>query len=134
MIGYAVAYYRDFVRPTKVYREATEAEASALADLATALSEHIGSTDGNALQAVIYEIGRAHFPDLSGKSKSPDGRPGVSQTWFSTIYQVLLGADRGPRFGSFAALYGVSETCELIRKGIDGSLMSEHQHFLASRA
>ena len=133
MIGYAVAYYRDFVRPTKVYREANEAEALALADLAKALSEHIGSTDGNTLQAVIYEIGRAHFPDLSGKSKSPDGRPGVSQTWFSTIYQVLLGADRGPRFGSFAALYGVSETCALIRKGVDGSLMSEHQQFLESR-
>ena len=134
MVGYAVAYFRDFVRPSKVYREPTEAERSALGDLASALAEHVGSTDGNALQAVIYEVGRAHFPDLSGKSKSPDGRPGVSQSWFSTIYQVLLGADRGPRFGSFAALYGVSETCELIRKGLDGSLMADHQHFLASRS
>ncbi len=133
MIGYAVAYFRDFVRPTKVYRAATEAESAALADLAKALAEHTGSTDGNLLQAAVYEVGRAHFPDLSGKSKSPDGRPGVSQTWFSTLYQVLLGADRGPRFGSFVALYGVDETCELIRKGLDGSLMAEHQQFLARR-
>jgi lysyl-tRNA synthetase class 1 len=133
MVGYAVAYFRDFVRPTKVYRAATEPERAALSDLADALAGHIGSTDGNELQAVVYEIGRAHFPDLSGKTKSPDGRPGVSQTWFSTIYQILLGADRGPRFGSFAALYGVTETCELIRKGLDGSLMAEHEQFLNSR-
>jgi len=134
MVGYAIAYYRDFVRPAKVYRAPTEQEQAALADLAKALAEHAGSTDGNALQAVVYEVGRAHFPDLSGKTKSPDGRPGVSQTWFATIYQVLLGADRGPRFGSFAALYGVNETCALIRKGLDGTLLSEHQQFLDSRA
>ena len=134
MVGYAIAYYRDFVRPAKIYRAPTEQEQTALGDLAKALAEHVGSTDGNALQAVVYEVGRAHFPDLSGKTKSPDGRPGVSQTWFATIYQVLLGADRGPRFGSFAALYGVNETCALIRKGLDGTLLSEHQQFLDSRA
>ncbi len=134
MAGYAVAYFRDFVRPTKVYRAATEPEHAALSDLADALARHVGSTDGNELQSVVYEIGRAHFPDLSGKTKSPDGRPGVSQTWFSTIYQILLGADRGPRFGSFAALYGVTETCELIRKGLDGSLRAEHEQFLNGRA
>jgi lysyl-tRNA synthetase, class I len=133
MVGYAIAYYRDFVRPTKTYRAASDQERVALAELADALSEHAGSTDGNLLQSVVYEIGRAHFPDLSGKTKSPDGRPGVSQSWFATLYQVLLGADRGPRFGSFAALYGVAETCALIRHGLDGTLLAEHQRFLDQR-
>lgn len=133
LVGYALAYYRDFVRPGKVYHAPTAEERTALSDLADALTPHEGSTDGDALQAVVYEIGRKHFPDLSGKTKSPDGRPGVSQAWFSTLYRVLLGAERGPRFGSFTALYGVQETRALIAKGLDGTLLSEHANFLATR-
>jgi lysyl-tRNA synthetase class 1 len=81
----------------------------------------------------VYEVGRKHFPDTSGRSKSPDGRPGVAQTWFSTIYQVLLGQERGPRFGSFAALYGVGETRTLVAKALAGDLLREHQEFLQQR-
>ncbi|WP_460447944.1 lysine--tRNA ligase [Alsobacter sp. SYSU BS001988] len=133
LVRYAVAYFRDFVRPAKVYREPTEAERAALEDLSAALAEFEGSTDADAIQFAVYEVGRRHFPDTSGKSKSPDGRPGVSQQWFSTLYQVLLGAERGPRFGSFAALYGVAETRALIAKGLSGDLIREHDAFLASR-
>ena len=82
---------------------------------------------------MVYEVGRRHFPDLSGKSKSPDGRPGVLQQWFQSIYRVLLGQERGPRFGSFVALYGVAETRALIAKGLSGELAAEHAAFLASR-
>jgi lysyl-tRNA synthetase class 1 len=133
MVGYAVAYFRDFVRPAKVYQPAGDAERAALADLAASLAAHAGSTDAEALQAIVYEVGRRHFPDLSGKSKSPDGRPGVSQLWFQTIYRVLLGNERGPRFGSFVALYGVEETRALIDKALSGRLIAEHEAFLASR-
>jgi lysyl-tRNA synthetase class 1 len=38
------------------------------------------------------------------------------------IYEVLLGQERGPRFGSFAALYGRAETIALIRKALEGKL------------
>ncbi|MCP8938103.1 lysine--tRNA ligase [Alsobacter sp. SYSU M60028] len=133
LVGYAVAYFRDFVRPSKVYQEPGEAESAALRDLAAALAPLEGSTDAEALQAVVYEVGRTHFPDLSGKSKSPDGRPGVLQAWFQTLYRILLGQERGPRFGSFAALYGVAETRELIAKGLSGALRAEHEAFLAGR-
>jgi lysyl-tRNA synthetase class 1 len=133
LVGYAVAYFRDFVRPAKVYRPPTEAERSALEDLSQALKPLEGSTDADAIQAAVYEVGRRHFPDTSGKSKSPDGRPGVSQQWFATLYQILLGVERGPRFGSFAALYGVAETRALIAKGLSGELMAEHDAFLAAR-
>jgi lysyl-tRNA synthetase class 1 len=133
MVGYAVAYFRDFVRPAKVYQPAGDAERAALADLSASLAAHAGSTDAEALQAIVYEVGRRHFPDLSGKSKSPDGRPGVSQLWFQTIYRVLLGNERGPRFGSFVALYGVEETRALIDKALSGRLIAEHEAFLASR-
>jgi lysyl-tRNA synthetase class 1 len=134
LVGHAVAYYRDFVRPAKAYRAASETEAAALAELSASLAAHEASTDAGALQAVVYEVGRKHFPDTSGKSKSPDGRPGVSQAWFTTIYNVLLGEARGPRFGSFVALYGVAETRDLIRKALAGDLVREHAAFLQAKA
>ncbi|HVL72148.1 MAG TPA: lysine--tRNA ligase [Beijerinckiaceae bacterium] len=133
LVGHAIRYYREFVRPAKSYRPPTEPERLALAELSEALAPHEGSTDAEALQAVVYEVGRKHFPDTSGKSKSPDGRPGVSQTWFATIYQILLGEQRGPRFGSFVALYGVAETRALIDKALSGELVREHEAFLAAR-
>jgi lysyl-tRNA synthetase class 1 len=133
LVRLGVRYFHDFVRPAKTYRLPNEAEGRALADLSGALAPFEGSTDAEALQAVVYEVGRRHFPDTSGKSKSPDGRPGVSQAWFATLYQILLGQERGPRFGSFIALYGVAETRALIAKGLAGELLREHKAFLASR-
>src|SRR4051812_3139331 len=134
LVGHAARYFRDFVRPAKRYRLATEQEHAALQELSAALGPHEGSTDAEALQAVVYEVGRKHFPDTSGKSKSPDGRPGVSQAWFATIYQVLLGQERGPRFGSFVALYGVAETRALIAQALAGELHREHERFLQERS
>jgi lysyl-tRNA synthetase class 1 len=133
LVGHAVHYFRDFVRPAKAYRLATETERAALSELSAALPPHEGSSDSDALQAIVYEVGRTHFPDTSGKSKSPDGRPGVSQAWFATLYQVLLGQERGPRFGSFVALYGVAETRALIARALSGELLREHEDFLRTR-
>ncbi|TNC13595.1 lysine--tRNA ligase [Methylobacterium terricola] len=133
LVHHAVRYFRDFVRPAKTYRTPSEAEAAALTDLSETLATQGGSTDPEALQAAVYEVGRRHFPDLSGKSKSPDGRPGVSQTWFTTLYGILLGEARGPRFGSFVALYGVEETRALIARALSGALAEEHAAFLESR-
>lgn len=133
LVGLAVRYYGDFVRPAKQYRAPTDAERKALEDLDAALAAHEGSTDAAALQDVVYEVGRTHFPDTSGKSKSPDGRPGVSLAWFATLYQILLGEERGPRFGSFVALYGVAGTRALIEKALSGALIAEHEAFLAKR-
>jgi lysyl-tRNA synthetase, class I len=134
LVGHAVRYFRDFVRPAKRYRLPDDAERGALQELSDALAPHEGSTDAELLQALVYEVGRKHFPDLSGKSKSPDGRPGVSQSWFATIYQVLLGQERGPRFGSFVALYGVAETRALIAQALAGELQREHERFLQERS
>ncbi|AWB21870.1 lysine--tRNA ligase [Methylobacterium currus] len=133
LVHHAVRYFRDFVRPQKTYRTPSEAEAAALTDLSETLAAQAGSTDPEALQAAVYEVGRRHFPDLSGKSKSPDGRPGVSQAWFTTLYGILLGEARGPRFGSFVALYGVKETRALIDRALSGALAEEHAAFLESR-
>ena len=39
------------------------------------------------------------------------------------VYAVLLGEERGPRLGSFIALYGMEETRRLIDKALTGDLV-----------
>ncbi|MGB8314176.1 MAG: lysine--tRNA ligase, partial [Aestuariivirga sp.] len=66
----------------------------------------------------VYDIGRRETYTTTQK----DGSIGVAQTWFNMLYQVLLGEERGPRFGSFAALYGIANTRTLIGKALTGEL------------
>ena len=70
------------------------------------------------IQKVVYDVGRR--PPYTTTQK--DGSVGVAQTWFNMLYQVLLGEERGPRFGSFAALFGVQNTRTLIGKALKGEL------------
>ena len=100
LADHAVAYYRDFVRPEKRYREASDMERAALRDLAATLGPMTDSTP-EAIQNAVFEVGKRHpFPDL--------------RTWFASLYQILLGQQEGPRFGGFVALYGIPETIALI--------------------
>jgi lysyl-tRNA synthetase class 1 len=117
MVGYAIHYFRDFVLPTKKFRPAGEAERAALSDLRDALAQLPADTDAGAIQDVVYEIGRRE-PFLDEKKKAKDGKPGVSLDWFNMLYQVLLGQEKGPRFGSFVAVYGLKNTVDMI----DGAL------------
>ncbi len=117
LVDYAINYYRDFVAPTKTFREAGAAERAALADLRDALSQLPADAAPEAIQDVVYEVGRRE-PFLDAKKKAKDGKPGVSLDWFNMLYQVLLGQERGPRFGSFVAAYGIQNTIDMI----DGAL------------
>jgi lysyl-tRNA synthetase class 1 len=137
LVKRAVRYFEDFVKPQKAYRLADEVEAASL----RRLEEVLGSFEAGerpataeAIQEEIYNVGRAEprYQDLKAKGATPE-RPGVSIEWFNTIYQVLLGEPRGPRFGSFVALYGVKETRALIRKALNGDLVREHEAFLKGR-
>ncbi|HEV2000981.1 MAG TPA: lysine--tRNA ligase [Xanthobacteraceae bacterium] len=119
LVGYAIHYFRDFVLPAKRFRKPTDAERAALIDLRDALAQLPEDATAEAIQDVLYEIGRREpFLDKSGKGKSKDGKPGVSLEWFNMLYQVLLGQEKGPRFGSFVAVYGLKNTVEMI----DGAL------------
>jgi lysyl-tRNA synthetase, class I len=117
LVGYAINYYRDFVAPTKQFREPTEGERVALNDLRDALSQLPKDATAEDIQNVVYEIGRRE-PFLDTVKKGKDGRPGVSLDWFNMLYQVLLGQEKGPRFGSFVAVYGVDNAVGMI----DGAL------------
>jgi len=109
LVDHAIVYYRDFVRPAKQYRAPDETERAALADLAETLRGLDVFADAETIQGVVYEVGKRHpFPEL--------------RAWFGCLYQVLLGQNEGPRFGGFAALYGLTETIALI----DGALTGPH--------
>lgn len=109
---FAVRYFNDFVAPTRTYRQPSEIERRALEDLAGRLAAWEQPADAEALQTMVFAIGREH-----GFEPMKD--------WFQALYQVLLGADQGPRFGGFIALYGVDETRALIERALAGELAGE---------
>ena len=117
LVEYAIHYFRDFVLPDKKFREPTDAERAALIDLRDALSQLAADAPAEDIQNVVYEVGRRE-PFLDEKKKAKDGKLGVSLDWFNMLYQVLLGQEKGPRFGSFVAVYGLQNTVDMI----DGAL------------
>lgn len=110
--GFAVRYYHDFVKPNKVYRAAIGTERAALEDLAERLKIWDGGNDAEALQSMVFAVGKEHAFD-------------PLRAWFSAIYEVLLGASQGPRFGGFIALYGIVETVQLIEEALAGKFLSD---------
>ena len=78
-------------------------------DLAGRLAAWDQPADAEALQTMVFAVGTEHgFDPL--------------RDWFQALYQILLGADQGPRFGGFVALYGVDETRALIGRALAGEL------------
>lgn len=107
--GFALRYFTDFVAPTRAFRAPTDVERAAMQDLADRLAAWDQPADPEALQSMVFAVGKDHgFEPL--------------RDWFAALYQVLLGADQGPRFGGFIALYGVDETRRLIADALDGKL------------
>ena len=101
LVDHAVAYYQDFVRPEKQYRDPLPEERAAIADLGRTLAALPADATAEIVQNAVFEVGKRHpFPEL--------------RAWFSALYQVLLGQKEGPRFGGFVALYGIKETIALI--------------------
>ncbi|KAG1647713.1 Lysine--tRNA ligase [Nymphon striatum] len=131
--GFAVRYYKDFVEPGKVFRLPDDQERAALEHLVRALRNEtfalqvieeknekegkdtplpeVNWSDDEFLQSIVFAVGKVHgFDPL--------------RAWFSCLYEVLLGAKQGPRFGGFIALYGVEESIALIESGLAGELVS----------
>jgi lysyl-tRNA synthetase class 1 len=108
LADYAIHYYEDFVRPAKRFRAPDDRERAALEDLAARLKAlPVGCQDGEAIQNEVYAAGKdAGFEPL--------------RAWFGALYEVLLGQPQGPRFGSFAAIFGLAETVSLIERALAG--------------
>ena len=112
---YALRYFNDYVKPTKRFRPATERERAAFEDLIRRLEAMPADmTDAETIQNDVYAVGKDHgFEPL--------------RDWFKALYEVLFGVESGPRFGAFAAIFGVRETAALLRKGLDGALLGSVQ-------
>ena len=84
-------------------------ERAALDDLARTLDALGDERNAETVQNAVYEIGKRHaFEPL--------------RDWFKALYEVLFGQTQGPRFGSFAALFGCGPTAALIRRALAGEL------------
>ena len=109
MIGYAVNYYQDLVRPQKIYRLPNETEQGHLLALKIALADLPDHASGEDIQSVVYAVGKAaEYENL--------------RDWFKFLYEVLLGQTEGPRMGSFFALYGRGKSVQLIEDALAGQL------------
>lgn len=109
LVGFAIRYFEDFVKPTKQFRSPSEQERTALGELRAKLSGLPENADGETIQTEIFTVGKEQgYENL--------------REWFQALYQILIGQDQGPRFGSFVALYGIDRTVSLIDAALAGEL------------
>jgi lysyl-tRNA synthetase class 1 len=105
LVGYALAYHRDFVAPTLKRRAPDAREAEALAMLDARLAALDEDAEAETIQNEVYEVGKAiGFDPL--------------RDWFKALYETLLGSEQGPRMGSFIKLYGIKGTRRLIAEAL----------------
>ncbi|WP_304175645.1 lysine--tRNA ligase [Phenylobacterium aquaticum] len=109
---YAINYYEDFVKPSKTFRVADDRERAAMQDLVARFKAlPAGCQDAELIQNEVYEAGKAAgFEPL--------------RLWFTGLYEVLLGQSQGPRFGSFAAIFGLERTVALIERALAGAFVA----------
>ena len=111
LAGYAINYYEDFVKPSKVFRAPTDQERAAMQALVAKLKALPPGADAEAIQNEVFEVGKAAgFEPL--------------RAWFTALYEVLLGQTQGPRFGSFTAIFGLERTVALIERALAGELVA----------
>jgi lysyl-tRNA synthetase class 1 len=112
LVGFAINYYEDFVAPAKRFRPPDAREHAAFADLAARLKAlPADCIDPETIQNEVYAAGKAAgFEPL--------------REWFAALYEVLLGQSQGPRFGSFAAIFGLANTIRLIERALAGEDLS----------
>jgi lysyl-tRNA synthetase class 1 len=111
LVGYAIHYYEDFVKPAKTFRPPDARERNAMEELVKRLRALPADADAEAIQNEVFEVGKAAgFEPL--------------RAWFTALYEVLLGQPTGPRFGSFVAIFGVERTIQLMERALAGELVA----------
>lgn len=105
LVGYALVYYENFVKPHKKYRSPTDKECAALEQLIRELENLDDNLPAADYQNVVFAVGNAQgYENL--------------RDWFGALYEILLGQRQGPRMGSFISLYGRQKTIDLIGKAL----------------
>jgi len=104
LVEYALKYFNEIVKPNKKYRKPTDKEKTALKDLAKRLKNFKNSTDPEAIQTIVYAVGK------------DNGYQDNLREWFKAIYEIIFGDVDGPRMGFFISFFGIEETIKLIDK------------------
>ncbi len=105
LVKRAMSYYRGIILPNKEYRTPTEEEREILKSLYDTLVAYDGD-DENGLQTIPFNVARKF--EVSPKNL------------FKTFYEVVLGQDRGPRFGTFIRLVGKEKMLDLLETASRG--------------
>jgi lysyl-tRNA synthetase class 1 len=105
MLDGVLAYYRDFVLPTKEYRSPSDDLVEYVREFRDFLADYEGG-DPEEIQNKAYELGNESGVSLG--------------EWFQTMYRLLLGQDQGPRLGSFVHMFGIESTIEAIDERLEG--------------
>jgi lysyl-tRNA synthetase class 1 len=106
LIGYAIKYFNDVIRPKKKYKNPNVEEKMALQALVETLDKCNDQMLPEDIQTLIYSTGKEN-----GYSKN-------LRDWFKLIYEVVFGDENGPRMGFFISFFGVNETKKLIKEKI----------------
>jgi len=106
LVGYALKYFEEVVRPNKKYRKPNDQEKKALQDLVKRLKDCKEQMDPEAIQTIVYSVGK------------DNGYKENLREWFKAIYEIIFGDQDGPRMGFFISFFGIKESIELINKYI----------------
>lgn len=102
MLDRSLAFYRDFIVPTKKFENPPEHMMDAFRDLHSALKALDPSAPLDNVHSIPFDIAKKYEID------PPE--------FFKAFYQAVLGQDRGPRFGAFTKLIGIEKLSQLIEK------------------
>ena len=104
---HAIKFFKDKLKPKKIYKKPNETEKKALTELAQSIQKIKDNTPPEEIQTIVYSVGKEN-----GYEKN-------LRDWFKLIYQVLFGDIDGPRMGFFISFFGVQETIKLIKDKIN---------------
>ncbi len=101
IITYAINWVKDF-GPTPEREREIELDNTTITALKDLIKEIRGLSDGEEIQGKIFTVARRH-------RISP-------RKFFKTLYQIIIGRDRGPRMGPLIADIGVERVIQQIEK------------------
>jgi lysyl-tRNA synthetase class 1 len=108
LVKKSINYYQDFILPGKHYRNPTSNERQMLQELRNRLDSYEGD-DEKEIQALPFDVARL-FEVLPGE-------------FFKSFYEVILGQERGPRFGTFTLLLGKDRVLALLDSVLESKRM-----------
>ena len=106
IIALSIQYYKKFILPNIKKRKPNVNENKAIKKLAAEIKTLQDPVSAEDYQNIVYKIGKELFPDDLRK-------------WFKSLYQILFGADSGPRLGSFFSVYGKKNVISLLEEAVN---------------